>query len=235
MQRSFVVLRPLLRVAGPALRPPPPQSIRSVLTRSFITSSPLAVDPRRPVGKIQIVTIDDKLAEFNLDENIDTPEVRIKSEQGSLSDPRDLFHLLDSIDRSTHHVLQLSKPGEHEFAIVRVAKRQDLVKQINDKETASRQAKHAQKEKKPKQIELNWAISGNDLQLKMKQMEDFLRKGKKVELLLAAKRRQRRATVEEGEALLSTIKEKVHEAGAVEFAPMDGGLLRQATIKVKMP
>ncbi len=243
MNRFSGLLTPLLRAAVPA-RTSAVQSIPVAAIflgrKQFHNAVPcLAAGHRRPGGsktKIQIVTIDDKIAELPLDEQIDTPEVRVKSDDGGgLSEPRDLFQVLDSIDRSTQHVLQLSKPGEHEYAVVRVVQRKDLIKQIRDKEDAARQAKMAQKEKKPKQIELNWAISSNDLQLKLKQMEDFLRKGKKVELMLAAKRHQRKASIEEAEALMRTIKDKLNEIGAIEVAPMEGGLLKQALMTVKIP
>lgn len=232
MQRVSFWLRPLLRATVPVGRP----RLCSLPSRPFGTSpSSFAIDPRRAAGKLQIVTIDDKLAQFNLDEKIDTREVRVKTPDGKISPPVDLRRVLNSLNRTTSHVLQLSKPGEHEFAIVQVVQRADLIKQIKEKEAAQRRVQHAQKEKKPKQIELNWAISSNDLQLKLKQMEDFLRKGKKVELLLASKRRQRKASAEEAEALLKTLKDKIQEVGAVEVTPMQGALLRQATMTVKMP
>ncbi|EXJ83993.1 hypothetical protein A1O3_04660 [Capronia epimyces CBS 606.96] len=231
MQRVSVSVRPLLRATASAGRPhvclPP--------SRAFGTSpSWSAVDHRRAAGKLQIVTIDDKLAQFNLDEMIDTRQVRVKTADGKISSPIDLRQVLKSIDRTTSHVLQLSKSGEHEFAIVQVVERANLIKQIKEKETAQRRVQHAQKEKRPKQIELNWAISSNDLQLKLRQMEDFLRKGKKVELLLASKRRQRKASTEEAEALLKTLREKIQEVGAAEISPMEGAILRQATMTVKI-
>ena len=236
MQQVLVLLKPLLRVAPLTGTRPGIQQLRFqfVPKRSFLTSPSLAAVYRRPVGKIQVVTIDDKIQQsFKLDEKIETRFVREKKDN-KLSDPLDLHELLRQIDRTDNHVLQLSKPGENE-AIVQVVQRKDLIKRLNNKETAERQVKQAQKEKKPKQIELNWAISGNDLQLKMKQLEEFLRKGKKVELLLAPKRHQRKATPEEAAALVNAIKEKIQEVGAAETAPMDGAILRQATLTVKIP
>ncbi|KAI1608276.1 translation initiation factor IF-3 [Exophiala viscosa] len=235
MQQALVLVKPLLRVALLGARPGTQQLLfQCVPKRSFLTSPSLTAVYRRPVGKIQVVTIDDKIQQsFTLDEKIETRFVREKKDN-KLSDPIDLYELLRQIDRADSHVLQLSKPGDSE-AIVQIVQRKDLIKRLNDKETAERQVKQAQKEKKPKQIELNWAISGNDLQLKMKQLEEFLRKGKKVELLLAPKRHQRKATPEEAQALVQAIKEKVQEVGAAETAPMDGAILRQATMTVKIP
>jgi len=69
----------------------------------------------------------------------------------------------------------------------------------------------------------------------MKQLEEFLRKGKKVELLFAAKRHQRKAAPEEAEELLQAVREKVQEVGASEVAAMEGGFPRQATMTIKIP
>ncbi|KAK5217522.1 hypothetical protein LTR47_006099 [Exophiala xenobiotica] len=234
-QRALVLVKPLVRRAAPAGRPqlqsPHPNS-----TRQFVTSPCLAIDRRRGAGRVKIVTIDDKIAEtFILDDKIDSGWVRQKTQDNKLSDPQLLRDLLLETKRSNNHVLQLSKPNEGEVAIVQVVDRKDLVKRINTKETAARQTQLAQKEKKPKQIEINWAISGNDLQLKMKQLEEFLRKGKKVELLFAAKRHQRKAAPEEAEELLQAVREKVQEVGASEVAAMEGGFPRQATMTIKIP
>lgn len=231
----MVLVKPLVRRAAPAGRPQL-QSIPANSRRQFVTSPCLAIDRRRGAGRVKIVTIDDKIAEtFILDDKIDSFLVRQKTQDNKLSDPQLLRDLLLETKRSNNHVLQLSKPGEGEVAIVQVVDRKDLVKRINAKETSARQTQLAQKEKKPKQLEINWAISGNDLQLKMKQLEEFLRKGKKVELLFAAKRHQRKAAPEEAEALLQAVREKVQEVGAVEVAAMEGGFPRQATMTIKIP
>lgn len=237
MQQAIVFVRLLSRVAVSGTRTRIPQlQFQFIPKRSFLTSPSHAAGYRRPVGKIHIVTIDDKIQQtFKLDEKIETRFVREKTPDNKLSDPQDLRELLRRIDRTDNHVLQLSKPGESDTAIVQVVQRKDLIKRINDKETAERQVKQAQKDKKPKQIELNWAISSNDLQLKMKQLEEFLRKGKKVELLLAPKRHQRKATPDEAEALIKAIREKIEEVGAAEVAPMEGAILKQATMTVKIP
>ncbi|KIW21599.1 hypothetical protein PV08_02179 [Exophiala spinifera] len=241
MQRALVSVKPLLRRAapcnGPQLRSLPRLPAR-VSRRCFVNTPTLAAGPRgrKPGTKIKIVTIDDKIAEsFTLNEKIETRYVQEKTPDNKLSEPKPLAQLLREIDRSESYVLQLSKPGDGNHAIVQVVQRKDLIQRINSKETAARQSQLAQKEKKPKQIELNWAISGNDLQLKMKQLEDFLRKGKKVELLLAARKYQRKATQQEAEELLRTVQEKLQEIGATEVVPMQGAFPRQATITAKIP
>lgn len=231
MQRVLWSLRPLLRASVPAGH----NASRPRSARSFTSTSPLAINSRRVAGRVKIVTIDDKLREFTLDEKIESPQIRLKQPDGILSEPQYLFRVLESIDRSTHFVMQLGQPSEGEAAIARIVTRADLVQKINDREAKQRNSKKAEKEKRPKQLELNWAISENDLALKMKQMEEFLKKGKKVQLLLASKRHQRRASPEEAEKLLKTVRERMTELGAIETAPMEGGILRQAILTVKIP
>jgi translation initiation factor IF-3 len=174
----------------------------------------------------------DKLKEYTVDEDVDTPEVQVKSQQG-LSEPQSLWQLLRSIDRSITHVVQLTKPGEREIAVVQIMERRDMIKAIAKKEEASRKAAYAVKAKKPKQLELNWAIAPNDLQLKLKQMEGFLQQGKKVEVMLAAKRHQRKATPQEADELLKAIRERIESTGARESKPFEGRLLGQALMTIE--
>ncbi|KAH0847525.1 hypothetical protein AYO21_01434 [Fonsecaea monophora] len=229
MRPSLLFGRPLLRAFAPV------QRCHLPLQRYFVaTPSRLAVDQRRVAGKIEIKTIDDKIAAFTLNEKIQSPKVQLKGPDGKLSEPQSLYKLLDSIDRSTQYVLQMNKPAEGDMPIVQIVTRADLIQRINRQEDLLKNQKRLEKEKRPKQLELNWAISANDLQLKMKQMQEFLKKGKKVELLLANKRHQRKASHAEAEALLKTVREKIEEAGAAEIVPMEGAILKQALLTVKM-
>ncbi|EXJ65903.1 uncharacterized protein A1O5_10879 [Cladophialophora psammophila CBS 110553] len=228
MRRPGLFARPLLRALLPA------QHLLQALPRCFSATPGFAIDQRRVAGKIEIKTIDDKIAAFTLNEKIRSPKVQLKGLDGKLSEPQPLYKLLDSIDRTNQYVLQMNKPEQGEMAIVQIVTRADLIQRINRQEDMLKNQKRLEKEKRPKQLELNWAISANDLQLKMKQMQEFLKKGKKVELLLANKRHQRKASQAEAEALLKTVREKIEEVGAAEVVPMEGAILRQALLTVKM-
>jgi translation initiation factor IF-3 len=85
---------------------------------------------------------------------------------------------------------------------------------------------------KPKQLELNWAISENDFAMKLKQLEQFLDKGRKVEIILANKKRQRRATPDEAQNVVKVIRERVTEIGARELK-MEGNILGQAVMTIQ--
>jgi translation initiation factor IF-3 len=82
-------------------------------------------------------------------------------------------------------------------------------------------------------MELNWAIGPHDLDIKLGQLEAFLDKGKTVEIILAAKRKQRKATLEEGEGVLTKIRERLMKIDAREVKPMGGQVLKQATLTVR--
>lgn len=192
-----------------------------------------AFNNQRPNSNGRIAREADKLAEYTRDEQIDTKMVQLKSDGGGLAQPQPLRWILGEIDRNSHCVVQLSKPGEREAAVVEVKAKMDLLRQIRDKENQIRQQELAKRDKKPKQIELNWAISENDLNLKLKQMEGFLEKGKTVEFILAAKKRQRKATEEEGTKLLNKIRQTLEDIGAKEAKPMQGEVLKQAVMVLK--
>jgi translation initiation factor IF-3 len=74
-----------------------------------------------------------------------------------------------------------------------------------------------------KTLELNWTIDTNDLAYRMKRMQEFLAQGKKVEIMLARKKRGRRATPEECQDLLIKIREAVDQVkGSKELKEFEG-------------
>ena len=219
-----------MRATVSALEPP---AARKCLFQHLPPRRHFSSTPSLHVGR-PAVTMEAKLKEVTLDDAIDTPEVQIKTDNG-LSEPRSLWQVLRSINRSTTHVVQVSKPGDREIAIVKIMDRREIIRSIVNKEEAARKASLLAKSRKPKQLELNWAIAPNDLQLKLNQMESFLKQGKKVELLLAAKRHQRKATQEEAKSVLKTIRDRIDAAGAKESKPADGKLLGQVVMFIEKP
>lgn len=82
-----------------------------------------------------------------------------------------------------------------------------------------------------KELELNWAIDGNDLAHRLNKLQEMLEKGMRVEILLAGKKRGRRATRDEAETVLRRIRERVAQVdGAKEWKAMEGRILQQATL-----
>ena len=191
----------------------------------------------------------DPLSDVVKDEAIEARRgVRIVQPDGSLGPVRQLSSIIHSLKRPEEHLVLLSRmepssvtPSDSDdpealdqrVAICKIASRAELLKQKSDRERMLKLQKKAMKEKAPKQIELNWAIGRNDLDVKLGQLEDFLEQGKTVELILAAKRKARKATEEEAMNVLKHIQKKITEMHAKEVRPMEGQLLKQALFTLK--
>ena len=175
-----------------------------------------------------------KLTSHVLDEAIESRWVQVKDvATNKLAEPKTLVTLLQEIDREKDSVVLLAMNGPTpDTALVNIQSRSDLL--------AGDLAKAAKKEKlkkqgsavKVKQIELNWAISGNDLDLKLRKMEQLLGKGMRVEMLFANKKRQRRAEEDEAGATLKKVRERIVELGASERS-LNGKVGQQATLVVE--
>ena len=104
---------------------------------------------------------------------------------------------------------------------------------------AEKRKKSAQKEAKKaaaaaasvKTLELNWAIDQNDLGHRLGKVEQFLGEGRKVEIVLAAKKAGRKATLGECEQVLQRIRRNVSAVeGGREVRAMEGKLGGVATL-----
>ena len=175
------------------------------------------------------------LSDIVKDEDIDAPSgVQMVQEDGKLGPVQQLTSVLDNLNREEEHLVQVSPPDEKRpTAVVKIFKRADLIRQKVEKKKAMQKQQKVMKEREPKQMELNWAIGPHDLDIKLGQLEAFLDKGKTVEIILAAKRKQRKATLEEGEGVLTKIRERLMKIDAREVKPMDGQVLKQATLTVR--
>jgi translation initiation factor IF-3 len=100
-----------------------------------------------------------------------------------------------------------------------------------------REAEKARSKKKEapsatvKTIELNWAIDRNDLKHRLDRVKEFLAKGWRVDVVMAGKKKGRKATPEEAENLVRSVKGVLVEVdGAKEWKAMDGKVGGLATI-----
>lgn len=193
--------------------------------RPNFQAQPPSRRPRIPKNK--------KLAPYKLDNEIRAEYVQLPHEDGKLGPQKLLRDLLNEIE-DEQVIQELAPQGQYpNTAVVRITTRDELLEEVARKEQAVKALQKQSRQAKPKQLELNWAISENDLLMKIKQMTDFLDQGRKVELLLAAKKRQRRASPEEGAAVLSRLREKFEEVGAKEIKDMQGKVLGQVVLTVQ--
>jgi translation initiation factor IF-3 len=177
----------------------------------------------------------DPLSSIVKDEDIDAPlGVQMVREDGKLGPVERLTAVLQTVKREEEHLVQVSPPDpQRPTAVVRIFKRADLIRQKIERKKAVQKQQRSLKDRAPKQMELNWAIGPHDLDIKLGQLESFLEKGKTVEIILAAKRKQRKAEAEEGEAVLKKIRDRLVNIDAREVKPMDGQVLKQAILTVR--
>jgi translation initiation factor IF-3 len=166
------------------------------------------------------------------DDEIKDYMVRIVSEGNKLSPPQYTSSVLNSLDRQNETLVMVAMPdpdpdtNEASYPICRVQSKKVL-----------REAEKARAKKKElpsatlKTIELNWAIDPHDLQHRLQRVKDFLSKGWRVDVVMAGKKRGRKATPEEMKAVVEKIRETTKEVeGSKEWRDMEGSLGAAATI-----
>lgn len=156
--------------------------------------------------------------------------VRIPTPEGGLSPPEPIRRALSRIKQGTEHLVQVSKVDDDGVAICRIMTIAEMLKGKRERERIQKEQKKSLKQSVPKQIELNWAIGPNDLEHKLTQLKGFIEDGRKVEIVLASKKRQRQATPEEGEEVLRKVRAKLEEADAREIKAMQGGMVGKHTV-----
>lgn len=236
-QRTLQIIQQQLNHCTPIIRQ---SNYHPARRRTFTTTAQHAkqkqidtetITPRRPRVYLAKDAVE---KEFVLDEDIPTRDVQLKdAETGKLRPPQSLVSILSTIDRDVMVVRCLVAPPNAP-AVVEVIPHSDLVDRLKNKEIHAMEHARSTRVKRPKQIEVNWALSSNDLQLKLKQLRDFLEKGKRVDILLASRKRQRKATLEEAQNVVSEIRRTIEEIeGCKEIAPMDGKIGGQALMIVQ--
>lgn len=152
-----------------------------------------------------------------MDEKIKARKIQIVDEEGTIQPPTTVSNALRTFVRSDYFLVQMAPETPEKPAVCKIISKKRLREQKHEKAKASRAVKQSSK-----QIELNWAIDPHDLSYRMKQLEGFLSKGRKVEVIMARKKGKRRVTEEEAQKLLATVKETVQELGATESKAMQG-------------
>jgi translation initiation factor IF-3 len=158
--------------------------------------------------------------------------VRIVSEGNKLSPPQYTSSVLNSIDRRYETLVMVAAASFHPdsdetaYPICKIQSKKAL-----------REAEKARSKKKElpsatvKTIELNWAIDPHDLQHRLQRIKEFLSKGWRVDIIMAGKKRGRKATLEEMKAVVEKIREATKEVeGSKEWRDMDGNFGAAATI-----
>ncbi|KAK3499957.1 uncharacterized protein B0T23DRAFT_371130 [Neurospora hispaniola] len=166
---------------------------------------------------------------------IKEPWVYLRGLDGRLTEkqrPADIINRLDRIRYSLAMVWAPPKPTPGEPEPEKDENLPDWpVCVIVDRraEAAALQAKAKEERRKQvskKELEINWAIAAHDLGFRTRQLQNFLRKGHRVEIMLLQKKdkkQKKTATQEECQEVVRMIREAVAEVPKVqEVKAMDG-------------
>ncbi|EOD46752.1 Translation initiation factor 3 [Neofusicoccum parvum] len=157
------------------------------------------------------------------DEAIGTQLINLVDQDGVFQPGVRLRLALASFDRTLNHLVQVGvspEDSEYPFPVCKVMSKSELREQERAK--AKQKAKKSADEL-TKTIELNWAVDQNDLQHWLKRLREFLEDGRRVEVVMGPKKRGRKASPEEAQAVLDSVKETVAEIkGSRERAQAEG-------------
>ncbi|KAL9113327.1 MAG: hypothetical protein Q9187_007638 [Circinaria calcarea] len=150
--------------------------------------------------------------------SIRSRDVRVVDDNGSLKPAESLRSVLSSFDRQKYYLVQVSPPDSEDMPVCKIL---DKIKVREAERAKSKPAKDISNT--TKQLELGWAIDANDLGHRMKKMKEFLEQGRRVEIIIATKKKGRKVTMDEAALLVKRIKERIAQVkGAKEWKEMQG-------------
>lgn len=160
-----------------------------------------------------------------MDEYIPSQWVQLVNSDKKLDPPINLHGALQTFDRSVFALVQMAAGSEVRPPVCKVQTWEEI---------EERRKERAKPAKEPsKQLELNWGINDHDLEHRLRKLQQFLEKGKQVEILLLPKKKKKAATKEQAMHVLRQVKSAIIQMGGIEWKSMSGSLLGVLTLFVK--
>lgn len=172
------------------------------------------------------------------DEEIRARYIRLEDDGRKGHAPiRRLADLLQTIDRKESRIVCLDNPPKSSDSSNEWTPRCKIMSRAEAYARDKAQRDNAKASKKAssgaanKIVELNWAIDTNDLAHRLPRIVEYLREGRRVEVNFAAKKRGRRADLEECKTLIEKVRETVESVrGAKVAKELQGPIGGVATI-----
>ncbi|KAI9837259.1 MAG: hypothetical protein M1819_000333 [Sarea resinae] len=169
-----------------------------------------------------------------VNDEIEAREIHIVDDSGTFHPVTPLKDALRSFDHKTYQLVQVAPPEADRAPVCRIISKARFRESLRKQSKAKTKAPSSSS----KQLELNWAIDPNDLGHRLDKMQQFLEQGRRVEIILASKKKGkgRRASPEEAEAVLKQIKERAMAVeGTKELKSMEGKILGLVTLYFEGP
>lgn len=206
----------------------PPLPLQGTTTQPFSTTLPHRAKTRAPEQRAQ-----------KWNEEIKAEQIYLVDLQTHELSPLQLRKdILRNLNKDTQRLVQVDEqPGPRDafddadpearpryYPVCKILGKKDMYQQEKNRKAAQKEQKKASATASSvKTLELNWAIDGNDLGHRLDRMKEFLSEGRKVEVVLAAKKAGRKATAAECEDVLARIRRVVDEVpGAREAKALEG-------------
>jgi translation initiation factor IF-3 len=208
----------------PAFAPSAPNSLStpSLTSRTSVREKKYTKDTRRHALSDYYV----------IDSAIEADVVNVVDADGVFHNNVSLDEALRSFNKVTHHLVQLTPgkvdevghPDPQNLPTCRIISKIDLRAQHERKlETMRRQEQgRSGTGPTPKSLELNWAIAPADLKHRLESLKRFLREGRKVEVLLGPKKKGKKASQEEAEAVMKSVREAAGECKGSKEVKSEG-------------
>ncbi|KAH8724160.1 hypothetical protein GQ44DRAFT_760581 [Phaeosphaeriaceae sp. PMI808] len=157
---------------------------------------------------------------YVLNNAIESARINFVDEHGKYNPNVAIEDALSVVNKTTHYLVQMTPvkvddfgtPDPDSLPTCRIVSKMALREQHERKlETLRRQAKGLSAGPAPKNLELNWAIASGDLKHRLLKLKEFLQDGKKVEVMLAPKKKGRKATEQEAEGVMKAVRDAVAE------------------------
>ncbi|UPX17349.1 uncharacterized protein EKO05_0007711 [Ascochyta rabiei] len=178
---------------------------------------------------------------FIIDGAINAPRVNYVDANGNYFEDVATLDALSSFNKVTHHLVQVTPGQVDEYGtpdpdhppVCRVVSKIDLRAQHERKVDAVRKQTKGVTGPPQKNLELNWAIGGGDLKHRLNKLQQFLTEGRKVEVLLGPKKRGRKATPDEADAVLKAVVGAVDECKGAREVKREGDVGAVLTIMLE--
>lgn len=212
-----VFIRPTSHI--PFVHGPQTRSINAYL-KKVPRGSTLLSDPAHPINE----AIQSRLVHITL------------STGGIDPSPTFLRSLIAGLDTSkgVEEVVRQVGKNKQGLPVVKITTKQRLFEEAQ----VARRTKTASKKNADtsKQLEMSWGIDrAGDLKHRLKRMQEWLREGRAVEVLVARKKKGKSVDLPEAQELLSDMRSAASEVeGVEESKAMEGQIGGQATLHFKM-
>ncbi|KAH3939411.1 hypothetical protein HBH53_235090 [Parastagonospora nodorum] len=168
---------------------------------------------------------------YVLDGAIRSKRINFVDESGTFNPGMPLADALSRVNRVTHYLVQMTPGKVDEFGnqdpndlptcrvMSKIALREQHEKKLD---LARRQAKGLGAGPAPKNMEFSWAIAGGDLKHRLSKLKEFLGDGRKVEVLMAPKKKGRTATEDEASGVIAAVRGAVEEVKGAKEVKSEG-------------